>query len=176
MQESTARAPCQNGIATVKAPPSTTLANGTIADRPPLHACRTADRTIRVPGDKSISHRALMFGALAVGRSRIKGLLEGEDVLATAAALRAMGATIAQDGRRMDRRRRRCGRTVATAASARHGQFGHLDPPAHGPRQPWHYRRLHRRCQPVQAPDGPRHRPAVDDGRVLHPPPAARCR
>ena len=53
---------------------------------------------IRVPGDKSISHRALMFGALAVGRSRIKGLLEGEDVLATAAALRAMGATIARDG------------------------------------------------------------------------------
>ena len=37
---------------------------------------------IRVPGDKSISHRALMFGALAVGRSRISGLLEGEDVLA----------------------------------------------------------------------------------------------
>lgn len=53
---------------------------------------------LRVPGDKSISHRALMFGALAVGRSRITGLLEGEDVLATAAALRAMGATIAQDG------------------------------------------------------------------------------
>ena len=49
---------------------------------------------IRVPGDKSISHRALMFGALAVGRSRISGLLEGEDVLATAAALRAMGAQI----------------------------------------------------------------------------------
>lgn len=53
---------------------------------------------IRVPGDKSISHRALMFGALAVGRSRISGLLEGEDVLATAAALRAMGATIERDG------------------------------------------------------------------------------
>jgi len=53
---------------------------------------------IRVPGDKSISHRSLMFGALAVGRSRISGLLEGEDVLATAAALRAMGATIARDG------------------------------------------------------------------------------
>ncbi len=53
---------------------------------------------IRVPGDKSISHRALMFGALAVGRSRISGLLEGEDVLATAAALRAMGATIGRDG------------------------------------------------------------------------------
>ncbi len=47
-----------------------------------------------VPGDKSISHRALMFAALAVGISRIEGLLEGDDVLATAAALRAMGATI----------------------------------------------------------------------------------
>jgi 3-phosphoshikimate 1-carboxyvinyltransferase len=47
-----------------------------------------------VPGDKSISHRALMFGALAVGRTEITGLLEGEDVLATAAALRAMGAAI----------------------------------------------------------------------------------
>ncbi|MEO0063135.1 MAG: 3-phosphoshikimate 1-carboxyvinyltransferase, partial [Pseudomonadota bacterium] len=49
---------------------------------------------IRVPGDKSISHRALMFGALAVGETRATGLLEGEDVLSTAAALRAMGATI----------------------------------------------------------------------------------
>ena len=49
---------------------------------------------VEVPGDKSISHRALMFAALAVGESRIEGLLEGEDVLATAAALRAMGATI----------------------------------------------------------------------------------
>jgi 3-phosphoshikimate 1-carboxyvinyltransferase len=47
-----------------------------------------------VPGDKSISHRALMFSALAVGESRIEGLLEGEDVLATAAAMRAMGATV----------------------------------------------------------------------------------
>jgi 3-phosphoshikimate 1-carboxyvinyltransferase len=49
---------------------------------------------VRVPGDKSISHRALMLSALAVGESRIEGLLEGEDVLATAAAMRAMGATI----------------------------------------------------------------------------------
>jgi 3-phosphoshikimate 1-carboxyvinyltransferase len=47
-----------------------------------------------VPGDKSISHRALMLSALAVGESRIEGLLEGEDVLATAAAMRAMGAEI----------------------------------------------------------------------------------
>ncbi|MET3759840.1 3-phosphoshikimate 1-carboxyvinyltransferase [Sphingomonas sp. UYEF23] len=49
---------------------------------------------VRVPGDKSISHRSLMLSALAVGTSRIEGLLEGEDVLATAAAMRAMGATI----------------------------------------------------------------------------------
>jgi 3-phosphoshikimate 1-carboxyvinyltransferase len=49
---------------------------------------------IRVPGDKSISHRALMFAGLAVGRSRIAGLLEGEDVLATAAAMRQFGAQV----------------------------------------------------------------------------------
>src|SRR6516225_8814248 len=47
---------------------------------------------IRVPGDKSISHRALMLGALAVGRTEISGLLEGEDVLATAAAINGLGA------------------------------------------------------------------------------------
>jgi 3-phosphoshikimate 1-carboxyvinyltransferase len=47
-----------------------------------------------VPGDKSISHRALMFGALAVGTTTITGLLEGEDVLRTAAAMRALGATV----------------------------------------------------------------------------------
>ncbi len=47
-----------------------------------------------MPGDKSISHRAIMLSALAVGESRISGLLEGEDVLATAAAMRAMGASV----------------------------------------------------------------------------------
>ena len=48
--------------------------------------------TVRVPGDKSISHRALMFGALAIGETVVHGLLEGEDVLHTAAAMRALGA------------------------------------------------------------------------------------
>ncbi|MGH6996100.1 MAG: 3-phosphoshikimate 1-carboxyvinyltransferase, partial [Stellaceae bacterium] len=48
----------------------------------------------RVPGDKSISHRALILGALAVGRTRVRNLLEGDDVLRTAAALRALGAHI----------------------------------------------------------------------------------
>lgn len=53
---------------------------------------------IRVPGDKSISHRAIMLGALAVGETRVTGLLEGEDVLATAAAMRAMGASVERTG------------------------------------------------------------------------------
>ncbi|HEY1412516.1 MAG TPA: 3-phosphoshikimate 1-carboxyvinyltransferase, partial [Rhodopila sp.] len=52
---------------------------------------------IAAPGDKSISHRALMFGALAVGETRITGLLTGEDVLRTAAAMRALGAEVTHD-------------------------------------------------------------------------------
>ncbi|MFN6955597.1 MAG: 3-phosphoshikimate 1-carboxyvinyltransferase [Acetobacteraceae bacterium] len=51
-----------------------------------------------VPGDKSISHRALMFGAIAVGTTEIAGLLEGEDVLRTAAAMRALGAEVERTG------------------------------------------------------------------------------
>ncbi|MEY4237824.1 MAG: 3-phosphoshikimate 1-carboxyvinyltransferase, partial [Pseudomonadota bacterium] len=54
--------------------------------------------TIRVPGDKSISHRSIMLGALAVGETRVTGLLEGEDVLSTAAAMRAMGASVERLG------------------------------------------------------------------------------
>ena len=54
--------------------------------------------TIHVPGDKSISHRALLLGALSTGQTRIEGLLEGEDVLAMAAALRMMGVTISRTG------------------------------------------------------------------------------
>ena len=50
--------------------------------------------TVRVPGDKSISHRALMIGALAVGETEISGLLEGDDVRHTAAAMEALGATV----------------------------------------------------------------------------------
>ncbi|WP_294926923.1 3-phosphoshikimate 1-carboxyvinyltransferase [uncultured Paracoccus sp.] len=51
-----------------------------------------------VPGDKSISHRALILGALAVGQTRITGLLEGEDILDTAKAMRAFGATVTRLG------------------------------------------------------------------------------
>jgi len=52
----------------------------------------------RVPGDKSISHRALILGALAVGETRITGLLEGEDVLNTAKAMQALGAKVDRTG------------------------------------------------------------------------------
>ncbi|HEY0780414.1 MAG TPA: 3-phosphoshikimate 1-carboxyvinyltransferase [Gemmatirosa sp.] len=59
---------------------------------------RTAVRgTVRVPGDKSISHRALMLAAIAPGVSRVRGLQGGADVRATAGALRALGAEIAED-------------------------------------------------------------------------------
>ncbi len=61
------------------------------------HRAGPLSGTIRVPGDKSISHRALMFAALAIGETRITGLLEGEDVLRTAAAMRALGARVTQD-------------------------------------------------------------------------------
>jgi len=54
--------------------------------------------TAAVPGDKSISHRSLIFGAMAVGETKITGLLEGQDVLDTAAAMRAFGAEVVQHG------------------------------------------------------------------------------
>ncbi|RAU23017.1 3-phosphoshikimate 1-carboxyvinyltransferase [Paramagnetospirillum kuznetsovii] len=62
----------------------------------PLISSRAAQLagSARVPGDKSISHRALMFGALAVGESTVTGLLEGDDVLRTAACMRALGAEV----------------------------------------------------------------------------------
>lgn len=53
--------------------------------------------TAKIPGDKSISHRALMLGGLAIGETTIHGLLEGEDVIATAEAMRTMGADIQRD-------------------------------------------------------------------------------
>lgn len=54
--------------------------------------------TARVPGDKSISHRSFMFGGLASGETRITGLLEGEDVMRTGEAMKAMGARIVKTG------------------------------------------------------------------------------
>jgi 3-phosphoshikimate 1-carboxyvinyltransferase len=66
----------------------------------PMTAAKSAALSgrLRVPGDKSISHRALLIGALTVGRTEIEGLLEGEDVIATAKAVRAMGASVSREG------------------------------------------------------------------------------
>ncbi len=81
---------------------------------------------IEVPGDKSMSHRALILGALARGETRISGLLEGDDVLHTAEAVRAFGAEVERVGPgewRVQRRRvaiaRRRRSTAATAAPVR---------------------------------------------------------
>ena len=73
----------------------------TSPDTAPQPLTLTADGplagSVTIPGDKSISHRALMLGALAMGETVIDGLLEGEDVLATAAAMRAMGASVVRE-------------------------------------------------------------------------------
>ena len=58
------------------------------------HRSQALSGRVRVPGDKSISHRALMFGALATGRTHITGLLEGEDILNTVRALQTLGCPI----------------------------------------------------------------------------------
>jgi 3-phosphoshikimate 1-carboxyvinyltransferase len=72
------------------------------AEPAPLTARRDGPLTgrARVPGDKSISIRALILGALAVGATRISGLLEGDDVIHTAKALRALGARVERTGER----------------------------------------------------------------------------
>jgi len=72
----------------------------TDADKTPLLAHRSGPLRgrVRVPGDKSISHRALILGALAVGETRISGLLEGEDVIYTGKAMRALGAKVERTG------------------------------------------------------------------------------
>ncbi len=59
-----------------------------------LHGGGSLRGRVRVPGDKSISHRALLFGAIAEGTTRIEGLLPAEDPLSTAACLRAMGVEV----------------------------------------------------------------------------------
>jgi 3-phosphoshikimate 1-carboxyvinyltransferase len=66
----------------------------------PLTARRAGAITgrVRVPGDKSISHRALILGALTVGETQISGLLEGEDVINTGNAMRALGASVERSG------------------------------------------------------------------------------
>lgn len=68
----------------------------------PLTARRSGALTgrVRVPGDKSISLRSLILGALAVGETQITGMLEGEDAISTANAMKALGATVERTGER----------------------------------------------------------------------------
>ena len=61
-------------------------------------AGRALTGTVRAPGDKSISHRSMIFGAMATGVTEIEGLLEGDDILATARAAEAFGATVERLG------------------------------------------------------------------------------
>ncbi|WP_108258800.1 3-phosphoshikimate 1-carboxyvinyltransferase [Mangrovicoccus ximenensis] len=61
-------------------------------------ACGPLKGTADVPGDKSVSHRSLLFGAMAIGETRITGLLEGQDVLDTAKAMQAFGAEVIRHG------------------------------------------------------------------------------
>ncbi len=74
------------------------------SDRQPAIVARPAARVagvVRVPGDKSISHRALLLGAVATGDTTLSGFLRGEDCLATLAALRALGVAVDDDGERL---------------------------------------------------------------------------
>ena len=69
-----------------------------MSERLTAHRSAPLVGTIDVPGDKSMSHRALILGGLAKGETRIEGLLEGEDVLATASALQALGVEVQRIG------------------------------------------------------------------------------
>jgi 3-phosphoshikimate 1-carboxyvinyltransferase len=79
---------------------------------------------VQVPGDKSISHRALIFGALATGRTRVTGLLEGQDTLNTVGVLRALGCPIVKMGDMWEIRGRGVGGLTAPGADLDFGNAG----------------------------------------------------
>jgi len=62
------------------------------------HSGHALSGTVKVPGDKSISHRSLILGAIADGKTTVEGLLEADDVMATKSAMQALGATIEKRG------------------------------------------------------------------------------
>ena len=134
---------------------------------------------LRPPGDKSISHRAFILGLLTVGRTEIRGLLEGEDVLHTGAACRALGARIERRGEgfwRVD------GVGIGTLLEPREtldfGNAGTGVPADDGcRRRPRHHRNLRWRCLVAQAADAPRARSAGPYGgaRLLSQEEGGRC-
>ena len=142
------------------------------ARSPPRRPAAPLAGTLRVPGDKSISHRALMFGALAVGETRISGLLEGEDVLRTAAAMRALGAEVAQDGPGAWRvAGRGVGGLVEPADVLDMGNSGTAARLLAGhPGQPPVLLRDDRRCQPARPADAARDRAAGRPAARASPP------
>ncbi len=87
------------GMHVVTQPACSQSTDGPCVTNRPLKASKSSglSGTADIPGDKSISHRALMLGGLAIGETRISGLLEGEDVHATAGALRALGVPVRRD-------------------------------------------------------------------------------
>ena len=114
--------------------------------------------SVRVPGDKSISHRALLFGAIATGTTTIEGLLPAEDPLSTAACLRAMGVSVSAidssgvvsvegvglDGLQEPAQVLDCGNSGTTMRlmlgllAGRHGRHFVLDGDGSLRRRPWH--------------------------------------
>ena len=123
--------------------------------------------TVRPPGDKSISHRALMLGALAVGETSVEGLLEGEDILATVAAMRAFGATASAHRRgRLAHQRPRRRRPARAGGRHRLRQRRHRRASGAGHcRQPRLRHHLHRRWLARAPADGPHLRSAASHGR-----------
>lgn len=86
-----------------------------------------------VPGDKSISHRSLILGAMAVGETKISGLLEGQDVLDTAKAMQAFGAEVRDLGRwQLDGKWRWRWRICRTGSGDRLWQLGYRRAPYYG--------------------------------------------
>ena len=120
---------------------------------------------MRVPGDKSISHRALILGALATGTTRITGLLEAEDVAATANALSALGAEVERSNGKVTVRGQGIGGLRAPSAPLDFGNSG-TGEPAHARRhrRPRHASRADGRCLVAAAADGPRARAACRHG------------
>ena len=120
-----------------------------------------------MPGDKSISHRALIFGLLTRGETVIEGLLEGEDVLATGRACAALGAKVARQGQGAWTV---SGTGVGALLEPRDVlDFGNAGT---GSRlmmgvvaRARHHRDVRRRRLPAQAADAPGSRPADPDGR-----------
>lgn len=69
--------------------------------RPLIHHAKQLKGTLTIPGDKSISHRSIMLGAIAEGKTRITGFLRAEDCLSTIQVMRQLGATIHDDGEKI---------------------------------------------------------------------------